>query len=592
MSILSENPGPWHGSVTAFGEEIVMKKSEIWEVIESDVLIIGGGFGGLWAAVRAAECGASVTLVDKSFAGKSGHSYFAGGAMMVLLPEDDPDLALKDIVLGNEWLVDQEMVAAVFRDSFQRLKDLEAFGIPFRKANGTYQFTPARGTRHVKNLWPENATAGDEVTLLRKVALARDVRFIDHVYIYDLVKATDGSIAGALGLGVKKEAHVLLKAGSVVLATNSGGYRGHHLACELQGTGPFMAFDAGARIKNPEFHYINIRPAKHEIEGSGILPAIGARWTNAHNELFMEQYDPELKDRAPVLKIVVSAAKEAMKGNSPISIDVAGMTEDQRERFRVLQVSHGWMPILFDKCEREEGYNPLYENIEWQPAYECNKLGLRADIACRTDLPGLYAAGMARTLGINAFTGWSIAACTWSGYTAGESAARNIGNGAAKPIDFDALAMSSKRFVEPLHNKTGFKPDSVVYELQKILFPAEVLIVMSEPVLKKSLEKILHLKKEKTTRLRAEDTRTLIKAKETQTMICSAEMTLRASLLRRETRESIYCRQDCTGPDNQNWLKWILVNKGFDGEMIFATEDIPFESYKFKPDGHPTGVRL
>lgn len=572
-------------TVTAFGEATAMKKSEIWEVIESDVLIVGGGFGGLWAAVRAAECGASVTLVDKSFAGKSGHSYFAGGAMMVLLPEDDPDLAVKDIVLGNEWLVDQEMVAAVFRDSFQRLKDLETFGFPFRKANGSYQFTPARGTRHVKNLWPANATAGDEVTLLRKVALTRGVRFVDHVYIYDLAKATDGSIAGAVGLGVKQKTHVLLKAGGVILATNSGGYRGHHLACELQGTGPFMAFDAGARIKNPEFHYINIRPAKHEIEGSGILPAIGAHWKNARGELFMEKYDPELKDRAPVLKIVTSAAKEAMKGKSPIAIDVAGMTEEQRERFRMLQVSHGWMPILFDKCEREEGYNPLHDNIEWQPAYECNKLGLRADITCRTDLPGLYAAGMARTLGINAFTGWSIAACTWSGYTAGESAAENLDAGTAKVIDFDALAASRENFFAPMKNDTGIQPDKVVHELQKILFPAEVLIIMSEPVLQKSLEKVIHLKKEKADRLQAKDTRTLIKARETRTMVCSAEMTLQASMMRRETRESIFCRQDYTKPDNENWLKWILTEKGTDGELVFSTENIPFESYRFKPDG-------
>ena len=158
----------------------------------------------------------------------------------------------------------------------------------------------------------EGKTAADEVTILRKVALARDVKVVDHVYIYDLVKDAGGSIAGAVGIGVKDPKNYLLHAKSVVIATNSGGYRGHHLACELQGTGPFMAYDAGARIKNPEFHYINIRPAKHEIEGSGILPAIGARWTNAKGVHYMDTYDPVLKDRAPVSKIVVAAAKEAM----------------------------------------------------------------------------------------------------------------------------------------------------------------------------------------------------------------------------------------------------------------------------------------
>ena len=123
----------------------------------------------------------------------------------------------------------------------------------------------------------------------------------------------------------------------------------------------------------------------------------------------MDTYDPVLKDRAPVSKIVVAAAKEAMKGNAPISIDVEGMTEEEREKFRVLQVSHGWMPILFEKCRREEGYDPLQDNIEWQPAYEANKLGVDADLNCGTAIDGLFAAGMARPLGINPFTGWSIA---------------------------------------------------------------------------------------------------------------------------------------------------------------------------------------
>ena len=554
-----------------------------WEVLESDVLIIGGGFGGLWAALRASETGATVTLVDKSFVGTSGHSYFAGGAMMVLLPEDDLQEYVRDIALGNDWIVDQQMVAAVFEGSYARLKDLEAFGIPFRRDAGGYVWTKARGTKNVKNLWPEHATAADEVVALRKVALSRDVTIVDHVYVYDLVRGDDGSVAGAVGVGVRKPGHYLFHSGSVVLATNSGGYRGHHLASELQGTGPFMAYDAGARIKNPEFHYINIRPAKHEIEGSGILPAVGARWINARGVHYMEQYDPLLKDRAPVSKIVVAAAREAMKGNAPISIDVAGMSEAQREKFRVLMVSHGWMPLLYEKCKRDEGYDLLRDNIEWQPAYEANKLGVDSDVDCQTALPGLFAAGMARPLGINPFTGWSIASCTWSGYRAGERAAEHSGRSTPKQIDLSGVERSKASFFGPLEVKDGVDPDRLVHELQKILFPVDTLIIMSESRLQSALDQVLTLKAEALPRLHGSDVRGLIKTRETQTMMLSAEMTLKASMMRKETRENIFCRDDYKEADNKNWLKWIFARKADDGSVELSTEDIPFEDYPFRP---------
>jgi len=562
----------------------VSGQSDRWQIVQSDVLVIGGGFGGLWSAIRAAGCGSTVTLVDRSFAGKSGHSFFAGGAMMVLLPEDDLDECIRDIVAGNGWLIDQEMVEEVFKGSFYRLKDLESFGMSFRKSGGTYLWTRARGTMKVKNLWPANATAGDEVTLLRKIALSTGlVRIIDHAFIYDLAKASDGTIAGALGAGVQNPENYLFKAKGVILATNSGGYRGHHLASELQGLGPFMAFDAGAKIKNPEFHYINMRPAKHEIEGSGILPAIGARWVNGKGEHFMEQYDPLFKDRAPVLKIVQAAAREARAGKAPISMDVEGITEEEREKFRTLQVSHGWMPLLFEKCAREEGYDPLRNNIEWKPAYECNKLGLLADAQCRTSLKGLFAAGMARTLGINPFTGWSIAACTWSGYTAGESCSRYASANDWKSIDFAGAEESRSRFMNPLGRERGLDPDKVVHDLQKILFPADVLILMKEGSLNKALDGVLALKEESLSRMAAADLRTLIKARETATMLLSAEMTLKASLMRRESRDGIFFREDFPEPDNANWLKWILVEKGEKGEMKFSTEDVPFARYRFRP---------
>ena len=299
------------------------------------------------------------------------------------------------------------------------------------------------------------------------------------------------------------------------------------------------------RIKNPEFHYINIRPVRHELEGSGILPGMGARWINGNGVHFMDTYDPVLKDRAPSSKIVLAAAKEAMKGNVPITIDVRGMAKEEREKFRLLMVSHGWQPILDEKCKREEGYDILRDNVEWQPAYESNKLGIDADPGCRTSLKGLFAAGMATTLGINPFTGWSIGRMHVVGISRRERVPPTMPGLQRSPRSIMVLvAAGCETFREPLKKKSDVDPDDLVRELQKILFPADVLIIMSESRLTNALGQVLALKEEQMPQLKAKDTRSLIKVKETQTMMLSAEMTLKAALMRKETRENIFYRED------------------------------------------------
>lgn len=191
---------------------------------------------------------------------------------------------------------------------------------------------------------------------------------------------------------------------------------------------------------------------------------------------------------------------------------------------------------------------------------------------------------MARTLGINPFTGWSIAACTWSGYRAGESASGDSNGAALKAIDFHGLTESRKKFLEPIERDKGMDPEDLVHELQKILFPVDVLIIMSEPKLQKALDQVLKLKEQKLPLLKATDTRTLIKTKEAQTMLLSAEMTLKASMMRKETRENIFYREDYPEADNEKWLKWIFAEKGRGEEILFSTQNVPFEKYPFKPE--------
>jgi succinate dehydrogenase/fumarate reductase flavoprotein subunit len=150
-------------------------------------------------------------------------------------------------------------------------------------------------------------------------------------------------------------------------------------------------------------------------------------------------------------------------------------------------------------------------------------------------------------------------------------------------IDLNAVREKRVVFRKPAEKKSGHDPDDLVREIQKILFPVDVLIIMKEAKLRNALEKMIKLKEEKLPGIVARDTRTLIKARETEAMVLSAEMTLRASLMRKETRENLFYREDYPNPDNENWLKWILVEKGEKGDMIFSTEEVPFQKSKFRP---------
>ena len=57
-------------------------------------------------------------------------------------------------------------------------------------------------------------------------------------------------------------------------------------------------------------------------------------------------------------------------------------------------------------------------------------------------------------------------------------------------------------------------------------------------------------------------------------MVLNAEMRLRASLMRKESRGSHY-RADYPYRDDKEWLAWTTIKKGENGEMVVDREEIP-----------------
>src|SRR3990167_2395454 len=97
-------------------------------LIDTDILVIGAGAGGLLAALSAKRHGAPgtrVSIADTWLVGRTGHVAFSNAWTVVVEPEDNLEAITREILAGNDWVADQVLVSKVLAMSYQRLKDLE-----------------------------------------------------------------------------------------------------------------------------------------------------------------------------------------------------------------------------------------------------------------------------------------------------------------------------------------------------------------------------------------------------------------------------------------------------------------------------------
>ena len=195
-------------------------------------------------------------------------------------------------------------------------------------------------------------------------------------------------------------------------------------------------------------------------------------------------------------------------------------------------------------------------------------------------IAGLYAAGDAlgshMSGGIYTQIGSSLAGSAVQGAIAAVAAAAY-----AKKITVPAISKEKRLRIEekilaPLKRDRGYSPAWVTQTLQGIMIPNFVLYIKKEAMLTAALAYIEELRDHHRPMLRAADMHELRLAHETSNMILNAEMKLRASMMRKESRCSHY-RLDYPDMDTKNWNAWINIYKGHDGMMILETQ--PFDRW-------------
>ena len=175
-------------------------------IVETDVLVIGGGIAGCFAAIKAKEQGVEVTLVDKGYVSKTGETPFSGN-FGVCSPEFfGHDLAawMNQVSFLGEYVNDPEWTEITLKESYARWQDLLSWGVQFVKyPNGDWMWWPPRTPERLAKV-PFQAIRyfrRKHAEVCRAQAIKTGVRIMDRVIITDLLKQ-DGNVVGAIGMPI------------------------------------------------------------------------------------------------------------------------------------------------------------------------------------------------------------------------------------------------------------------------------------------------------------------------------------------------------------------------------------------------------
>ena len=553
-------------------------------ITETDVLVIGGGAGGMMAALSAKRhgpAGTRVALVDQAMTGRTGHTAFSNAWMIVAFPEDDIDAILSEIVAGNDGIADQVLVRESLAGSYDRLKDFEAAGMVFhRDEAGNYARRPTRGLNLARVMYPEGGGL-EFCWRLRKALEPLGVNLIDRTFVTGLLRDSDGRVVGAAAVHARSGEFHIIKSRTTIVCTNALTFRSGFVR-DITGTGTLLAYKAGATLRNAEFSYVRPGTPKFYFEGITFAIQEGAHFANAKGEAFMKTYEPEWADESDVPRIARAMALEHARGNDPLYLDMSAIPEDQRDYF--IQSKVRWMDYFFRKLG-SEAKTDMFGKTPYYALNQMTKMGLATTPDCRSDVPGLLSAGLAQAGCANHFAGFHIGLCVGNGWVSGRSAVEDLDRLPVPRLDIRAVAAAHAETMAPMNARAEAQSDRILRDLQQVMFAWDIGILKKADRLEGALGKLDALEGQ-FKEIAAPHVHELVRLKETEAMLLAARFILGASLMRTESRLSHF-REDFDQRDDTSWLQWIDIQEKGNGPSYRRTP-IPTPLCPVVPVKRPT----
>jgi succinate dehydrogenase/fumarate reductase flavoprotein subunit len=417
--------------------------------VKTDVLIIGSGGAGMYAAIEAARSGCDVLLADRSLIGRGGATVMAQMTVAVALGSETPDHwshHYDDTLEAGRGLCDERLAGLLCEEGPECIREMDEWGVGWARKDGRITQAFAPGHDRPRCVYVDFLNTGPAVskTLRHAVTRTKGIRKAGDLLMVDLV-LVDGEVAGAVALHLASGAPVTIAAKATIIA--AGGltrlYRRNSASANMGGDGYALALRAGAPLIDMEF--VQFFPIGHlaprligmdPIMWDPFRYKLGGRLLNRAGEEFTARYGVSEDGRYVITRDLATYAivKEVEAGRgSP----------------------HGGAYLSFQHCSEAElsaAFGPVIDRlarnnidltkmpIEVAPIAHYHMGGVVADERMATELPGLLVAGEAvgGANGANRLSGNAITEALVFGRRAGRSAAERVKG--AKAQAFTATA--------------------------------------------------------------------------------------------------------------------------------------------------------
>ncbi len=605
---------------------------ELGEVIATDVLIVGGGVGGLAAAIKAKEAAPNVDvlMVEKQTIGFAGKATKIGGILAFSAPGNSADKFIEfQVRNAGEFLNDQDALTKYVGDTYSAIEQLGKWGAKLAKdPEGKMVVMPSMA-------WaPEYSSTFIDIDMMvpmRATARKLGTKMMNKIHVVELLQKGE-RVIGAVGFDIITGKFYVFKAKATILANGSCGYKVRRFWSAGTGDGIAAAYRAGAQMRNAEYGNLYGHVVYQDFDAG----QVGHQFlVNSLGENMQQKYMPNAGPTGVFLpvRMAVGLEKEMAEGRGPLRFAPptggfpggpppgrgpggpppggppgggppgrgpggpppgggppgrgpggppgmgmgAGLARlsDWNRRMQEKQAKYGGPPSP-DRAVAVPFHGEL----------SC----IRVDHDMKTTLEGLWAIGdtsyagsavagaIASPPGVTPGSGimFAVISAFWGGPAAARYAA---GASAAEPDPADVQRLK-ERIMAPTQSSRTYSPWDAISALQDVVAPMKYSLRRSKDRLEEGLARVQQVKA-RLSELHAKDSHYLSKCHEVVAMTTCAEMTFRSALTRTESR-GFHFREDFPQRDDKNWLKWILLRQ-VDGNMAVSTEPIPIGTYKVRP---------